>query len=193
MTQGNAEMRTVTAVVQRVATITDVVVVDVPADTHRYDLDWAIEAAVNGGEGEWQDRQRISFGDEAWELSPTETPDRYVAELAAIKHAVADTEQSQQVWVLEMAQPDDKCLVIGVYDTEQAATARLAGELTELWPTYLGVAGDDMYGFPWQTMFADHAAWCEEVIDRFTAAQTGVEWHVVDHPINPATPTCGSW
>lgn len=190
MTNSN-DTRTVTVVVERIATITDVVAVDIPADTDRDDLDGVIEMAVNGGAGDWQDRQRITFGDEAWELSPTETPDHYVAELAAIQQAVADTdaEQPERVWVLEMAQPDDECRVIGVYDTERAAINRLAGELTELWPTYIS---EDMDRFPWQTMFADHAAWCDEVIDRFTDAATGVDWRIVAHPVNPATPTCGS-
>lgn len=193
MTQDSPEMRTVTAVVARTATITDVVVVEVPADTDRDDLEWAVESAANSGEGQWQGKQRITFGDEAWQLSATETPERYLAVLAA-ESAQTDeddaSDETQPVWVLEMQQPDDECRVIGVYPDERAAIARLAGELTELWPTYIS---EDMDRFPWQTMFADHSAWCDEVIDRFTAAETDVAWRVVAHPVGGAVPTCGSW
>ena len=62
------QMQRMTAVVRRPATITDRVVVEVPASTTYDDLGAAIESAVNGGDGQWQHAQGIEFGDESWEL-----------------------------------------------------------------------------------------------------------------------------
>ena len=65
---------TVRATVTRPVLLTDVVTVEVPADTPPAELHSDVLLAANAGDGQWRGDHVITYGDEAWELdTPTVT------------------------------------------------------------------------------------------------------------------------
>ncbi len=83
------------------------------------------------------------------------------------------TATAPDVWVLEVEPVDDERRILGVFGCERAALSRLAGELAEQWPSYFD---EDWTDYPWPSDFADKSRWEDMLIERFTAADTGLSW-----------------